>query len=57
MAAAALAVTTFAAPAQAQNAGQGGTGQTAPQVLKRAMDLFLAKDMKGWWPWWCAPIG
>ena len=45
MAAAALAVTAFAAPAQAQNAGQG---QTAPQVLKRAMDLFLAKDMKGW---------
>jgi ketosteroid isomerase-like protein len=48
MAAAALAVTAFAASAQAQNTGPGGQGQTAPQVLKRAMDLFLAKDMKGW---------
>jgi uncharacterized protein len=48
LAAATLAVTAFAAPAQAQVAGQGGKGQTASQVLQRAMDLFLAKDMKGW---------
>lgn len=45
MTAATLALAAFAASAQAQNAGQG---QTASQVLKRAMDLFLAKDMKGW---------
>ena len=45
MAAASLAVTAFAAPAPAQDAGKG---QTAPHVFKRAMDLFLAKDMKGW---------
>lgn len=45
MAAATLAIAAFAPPAQAQSAGQG---QTAPQVLQRAMDLFLAKDMKGW---------
>jgi len=45
MAAASLAVAAFAVPAQAQNAGKG---PTAPQVLKRALELFLAKDMKGW---------
>lgn len=44
MTAAALALAAFAAPAQAQNAGKS---MTAPQVLQRAMDLFLAKDMKG----------
>ena len=51
LAAASLAVAAFAAPAQAQDArqaGQAGQGQTATQVLQRAMDLFLAKDMKGW---------
>jgi uncharacterized protein len=48
LAAATLAVTALAAPAQAQDTGQGGKGPTAAQVLKRAMDLFLAKDMKGW---------
>ena len=48
MAAAALAVTAFAAPAQAQDTGQGGTGMTAVQLLKRGLDTFLAKDMKGW---------
>lgn len=45
MTAATLALAAFAAPAQAQNAGKS---MTAPQVLQRAMDLFLAKDMKGW---------
>jgi ketosteroid isomerase-like protein len=48
LAAASLAVTAFAAPAQARNAAPGGKGQTAAQVLQRAMDLFLAKDMLGW---------
>lgn len=45
LAAASLAVTAYAAPAKAQDAG---SGLTASQVLKRAMDRFLAKDMKGW---------
>ena len=45
MAAAALAVAAFAAPAQAQDAG---TSMTAAQLLKRSLDTFLAKDMKGW---------
>jgi ketosteroid isomerase-like protein len=45
MAAATLAVTAFFTAAQAQVAGNA---QTAPQVLKRAMDHFLAKDMRGW---------
>ena len=45
MTAATLAIAAFAAPAQAQSAGKD---LTAPQVLKRALDLFLAKDMKGW---------
>jgi uncharacterized protein len=48
LAAASLAVTALAAPAQAQDAGHGGQGLTASQVLKRAMDRFLAKDMRGW---------
>ncbi len=48
LATASLAVTAFAAPAQAQDAGPGGKGLTAAQVLQRAMDLFLAKDMLGW---------
>jgi uncharacterized protein len=45
LAAAALAVTAFAVPAQAQDAGKG---MTAVQLLKRSLDTFLAKDMKGW---------
>ncbi|WP_199873518.1 nuclear transport factor 2 family protein [Ideonella sp. A 288] len=45
MAAATLAVTAFAAPAQAQDMGKG---MTAVQLLKRGLDTFLAKDMKGW---------
>lgn len=45
MAAATLAVATLAAPAQAQDAGKG---MTAPQLLKRSLDTYLAKDMKGW---------
>ena len=45
MTAATLALAAFATPAQAQDAGKA---LTAPQVLKRALDLFLAKDMKGW---------
>jgi ketosteroid isomerase-like protein len=48
MAAATLAVAAFAAPAQAQDTGQGGQGMTAVQLLKRGLDTFLAKDMKGW---------
>jgi len=48
MAAATLAVAAFAAPAQAQDTGQGGQGKTAVQLLKRGLDTFLAKDMKGW---------
>ncbi|MFG6430913.1 nuclear transport factor 2 family protein [Roseateles sp. LYH14W] len=45
MTAATLAIAALAAPAQAQSVGQG---PTASQVLKRALELFLAKDMKGW---------
>ncbi|WP_397534985.1 nuclear transport factor 2 family protein [Roseateles sp.] len=45
MAAASLAVAAFAVPAQAQDAGKG---MTAVQLLKRSLDTFLAKDMKGW---------
>ena len=45
MAAATLAVTAFAAPAQAQETGKR---MTAVQLLKRGLDTFLAKDMKGW---------
>lgn len=45
MAAATLAVTALAAPARAQDASKG---MTAVQLLKRGLDTFLAKDMKGW---------
>jgi uncharacterized protein len=45
IAAATVASASLTAPVLAQNTGGN---LTAPQVLKRAMDLFLAKDMKGW---------
>lgn len=45
LAAGALAMAAFAAPAQAQDVGNG---MTAVQLLKRSLDTFLAKDMKGW---------
>lgn len=45
IAAATLTLAAFAAPAQAQNANKD---LTAPQLLKRSLDTFLAKDMKGW---------
>lgn len=45
MAAASLAVAAFAVPTQAQDSSKG---LTAPQLLKRSLDTFLAKDMKGW---------
>jgi uncharacterized protein len=45
LAAASLAITAYAAPAEAQDADEG---RTAPQVLAGVMTLFLAKDMKGW---------
>ena len=45
MVAASFAVAAFATPARAQDAGKG---LTAPQLLKRSLDTFLAKDMKGW---------
>lgn len=45
IAAATVASATLAAPVLAQSTSGN---LTAPQVLKRSMDLFLAKDMKGW---------
>jgi ketosteroid isomerase-like protein len=45
VAAATLALAAVAAPAQAQDTGKA---LTASQVLKRSLDTFLAKDMKGW---------
>lgn len=45
VAAATLAMAAFAAPAQAQGVSKN---MTATQLLKRSLDTFLAKDMKGW---------
>jgi len=45
MTAATLAFAAVAVPSQAQD---GGKGMTSTQLLKRSLDTFLAKDMKGW---------
>lgn len=43
--AAVLVITAFSTSAQAQDQGKN---LTATQLVKRSLDTFLAKDMKGW---------
>lgn len=46
--AASVAVAALAAPTAHAQAQDMGKSMTAVQLLKRSLDTFLAKDMKGW---------